>query len=217
MDGDTNGQVAAKISKPASGRTKRGQRTVDRILDVAEELFAKGSYGTISLRDIADGAGIQQPGLYKHFDNKEALYRQVYDRALKPLSDLMEDILSGPDDMPMLEDLGGRLTDLLALHPNIARLLVRSHTRVPMEQDNVAEEWLKRLTGYGRRLSEKTGLAADKRLVAVQIVAVYNVLFGYFSAAPLLETLSGARANEPAMLDIQKNVLRGLVDSFRKE
>ena len=214
MDGDTKGRKAANNSKPATGRTKRGQRTVDRILDVAEELFAQGSYGTISLRDIAERAGIQQPGLYKHFKSKEELYRQVYDRALKPLSDLMEDIISGPDDMPLIDDLAGRLTDLLALHPNITQLLVRSNTRSAIEQDDVAIEWLKRLTDYGRRLTEKTGIATDNRLLAVQIVATYNVLFGYFSAAPLIETLSGVEANDPAMLAMQKNVLRGLVGSF---
>lgn len=216
MDGDTTGQQAETKRKTSMARTKRGQRTSDRILDVAEELFAQGSYGTISLRDIAERAGIQQPGLYKHFESKEALYRQVYDRALKPLSDLMDEILSSPDDMPRLDDLGGRLTDLLALHPNIAELLIRANTRDATERDDIAVEWLERLTDYGRRLSEKSGMAADKRLLAVHIVAVYNVLFGYFSAAPLIKTLSGKRADDPAMLEIQKSVLRKIVSSLGK-
>ena len=211
MDGDSKNQPAL-----TKGRTKRGQRTVDRILDVAEELFAQGSYGTISMRDIAERAGIQQPGLYKHFASKEELYGRVYERALKPLSDVMDGLLSGPDDMPMIEDLAGQLTDLLAMHPNITQLLVRANTRSPTEQDDVALEWLQRLTDYGRRLSEKSGMTTDNRLLAVHVVTVYNVLFGYFTAAPLIETLSGTRADDPAMLAIQKNVLRGLVGSFSK-
>ncbi len=214
-DGVSKVKKSASRGKASSnGKTWRGQRTVDRILDVAEKLFAQGSYGTISLRDIAERAGLQQPGLYKHFKNKEELYQRVYDRALQPLSDVMEDILAGPDDMAMIDDLGGRLTDLLAQHPNITQLLLRANTRSPTEQDDVAVEWLQRLTDYGRRLTEKSGTTTENRLLAVQIVAVYNVLFGYFTSAPLIETLSGVRADDLAMLAIQKNVLRGLVGSF---
>jgi len=104
----------------------KGQRTANRILDAAEDQFARAGYRAAALRDIAAQAGIQQPGLYKHFSGKEDLYRKVYERALRPLFTLMDDILEGPDDMPGLGALTGRMTDLLALHPNIAQLLIRA-------------------------------------------------------------------------------------------
>jgi AcrR family transcriptional regulator len=63
----------------------KGERTAQRILDVAEELFAERGYDGTSLRQIADRAGIKQPGLYNHFAGKQALYEAVLFRALNPI------------------------------------------------------------------------------------------------------------------------------------
>jgi len=160
-------------------------------------------------------AGIQQPGLYKHFAGKEDLYRQVYERALKPLFDLMDDILDGPDDMPGLAALTGQMTDLLALHPNIAGLLIRAAIARDNDVDDIATEWLGQLVTYGRRISAKAGAAGAPDTLALQIVGVFNLLFGYFWASPLIATLTGKPADAPSLLAIQKRLLSGFVESLR--
>jgi AcrR family transcriptional regulator len=190
----------------------KGQRTATRILDVAEVLFAQQGYGATSLRDIAARADIQQPGLYKHFAGKDDLYRRVYERALAPVTALMDDILAGPDEH--FDHLTDRMTDLLALHPNIARLLARAAMASDDEPDEVAAEWLSRLVGYGRQLTAKAGVVADDRLLAVQIVATFNMLFGFFWASPLVASLSGRAATEPDMLMLQKAVARAMIGGF---
>lgn len=58
MDGISN--VTADAAK---GVISKGRRTANRILDAAEELFARNGYGATSLRDIASQVGVQQPGL----------------------------------------------------------------------------------------------------------------------------------------------------------
>lgn len=45
----------------------------ERLLEVAEALFAKQGYLSTSVREIVQGAGVQPPALYYHFKNKEAL------------------------------------------------------------------------------------------------------------------------------------------------
>lgn len=195
--------------------TNKGQRTANRILDAAEDLFARWGFGATSLRDIAVQAGIQQPGLYKHFAGKEDLYRQVHERALKPLFDLMQDILDGPDDMPGLAALTGRMTDLLALHPNIAGLLIRAAIARADDADDITAEWLGQLVAYGRRISAKAGAVGDPDALALQIVGVFNLLFGYFWASPLIATLTGKAADAPSLLAIQKRLLDGFVESLR--
>ena len=65
--------------------TRRGQRTRDRILDVAEELFAEWGYERTGLRDIAAEVPLRQPSLYNHFPTKAALYEAVIERALSPV------------------------------------------------------------------------------------------------------------------------------------
>lgn len=206
--------VAAMDGQAEAKRGNKGQRTATRILDAAEELFARQGYEGTALRDIAEQAAIQQPGLYKHFASKDDLYRRVYERALAPLFALMDTILSGPDDAGFPGDLVARLSDLLALHPNIARLLVRAAINPVPQTDEIAAEWLKRLVNYGAQLTEKAGYNPDRRTLALQVMAVFNTLLGYFSAMPLIERLAGTTGHDPALMELQKDLLRGLIASF---
>lgn len=201
--------VTMKPSAPNPAALNKGQRTANRILDVAEALFAQHGYGATSLRDIAAQAGLQQPGLYKHFSGKDDLYRQVYERALKPMTDLMDAILAGPDDR--FDELTDRMTDLLAQHPNIARLLVRAAISSDSQADPVALDWLGRLVGYGRKLSDKAGVPSSDDILAVQTVAIFNMLFGFFWASPLIESLSGKPATDGPLMDMQKALLRTFI------
>jgi hypothetical protein len=106
------------------------------------------------------------------------------------------------------------MTDLLAVHPNIARLLIRAGIARDQDGDTIGAEWLKRLLAYGQRIKAKTGVEHDDDAVAVQIVAIFNMLFGFFWSAPLLELLTAKPAGTPALLDIQKGLLRNFVRSL---
>lgn len=207
MDGNSDIHAPA-----ASGALTKGQRTANRILDAAEELFAQHGHGATSLRDIAAKVGLQQPGLYKHFTGKDELYRQVYERALKPMTDLMDEVLARPD--ADFADLTDRMTDLLAQHPNIARLLIRAAISSDSEPDPIGLDWLARMVGYGRKMNEKAGKPSSDDSLAMQIVAIFNMLFGFFWASPLIESLSGRQATDPEAMAIQKGLLRTFIASF---
>lgn len=195
-------------------RPAKGERTTARILDEAEALFAQHGFAGTSLRDIATAVGIQQPGLYRHFAGKEELYRAVFERALRPLFDLMDGVLAQPDLTAVPADLTDRMIDLLALHPNIARLLVRAATSPATETDAIAVQWLGQLVDYGRRLTRKAGYDMADGLLGLQVIAVFNMLFGYFAAAPLLQSLLGAGCAEPELLTEQKRLVNGLIAAF---
>jgi AcrR family transcriptional regulator len=203
---------ATRTARSSASEPNKGRRTANRILDVAEDLFAQNGYEATSLRDIATQAGLQQPGLYKHFASKEDLYRQVYERALRPMTDLMDQLLAAPDGG--FDELTDRMTDLLAEHPTIARLLVRAVISSDSQPDLVALDWLGRVVGYGRKLSEKAQEAPSGSLLAVQIVAIFNMLFGFFWASPLLESLTGKPATDPDGMAFQKNLLRQFIASL---
>jgi AcrR family transcriptional regulator len=199
-------------TRAESGTLTKGQRTAGRILDAAEELFAQHGYGATSLRDIASKVGLQQPGLYKHFTGKDDLYRKVYERALKPMTDVMDEVLARPD--ADFTDLTDRMTDLLAQHPNIARLLIRAAISSDSEPDPIGLDWLGRMVSYGRKMNEKAGQPSSDDSLAMQIVAIFNMLFGFFWASPLVESLSGRQAIDPEAMAIQKELLRGFVGSL---
>lgn len=59
------------------GRPRRDAEMIPRILDAAERLLARRSVLSVSIRDIADEAGVPHSAIYRYFANKEDVLRQV--------------------------------------------------------------------------------------------------------------------------------------------
>ena len=76
-------------SEKASAARRRGLETSERILDAAEDCFARKGFAGTTLRDVADHVGIRIPSLYNHFPNKDALYAAVLHRGISPLLALL--------------------------------------------------------------------------------------------------------------------------------
>ena len=52
--------------------------TRDRVIDRALSLFSERGTTAVSMRELADAAGLTVPGLYYHFASKADLIRAVY-------------------------------------------------------------------------------------------------------------------------------------------
>lgn len=189
-------------------RMTKGKRTENRILDAAELQFAQKGFTATSLRDIADAAGIQQPSLYKHFESKDALYRHVLQRALQPLSDVMEKALT---QQMSLRDLTDQLIDVIAEHPNVSVLLIRSILSSELQRNDLGLDWVNKLVEYGGLITRATELPSHERRLPMQIVATFNLLFGYFWASPIIGALTGSDPLSPEMLTEHKEVISNFV------
>src|SRR4029077_2217789 len=66
--------------------TAKSARTKERILRVAERLFAEHGYDGVSMRALAAGASVQLALLSYYFGNKLGVYRAVFERRIDPLS-----------------------------------------------------------------------------------------------------------------------------------
>ncbi len=52
-------------------------RRKDQILKLATELFSRDGYDKVTVKQLADGCGITEPAIYRHFASKEALFSEV--------------------------------------------------------------------------------------------------------------------------------------------
>lgn len=57
----------------------------EKILEVAESLFAVGGYSGVGMRQISTAVGLSKSSLFHHFPTKLALYGEVLDRVLERL------------------------------------------------------------------------------------------------------------------------------------
>ncbi len=69
-------------------KTKRKQKTTrERLLDVAEQMFADHGFRATSLRLITEQAKINNAAVNYHFRSKEDLVKAVLERSFKPVND----------------------------------------------------------------------------------------------------------------------------------
>ncbi len=83
--------------------------TPERLMDVAERLFAEHGYSNVSTRTIAEEANANSAAVHYHFGSKEGLLDAVFRRRLDPLNQervaLIEDCLSRSSGAPRAEDV----------------------------------------------------------------------------------------------------------------
>ena len=109
----------------------------EKILDVAEALFARRGYSGVGLREVATAAGLGKSSLFHHFPSKTELYLAVLRRVFERIDTRVRSALrhdGGP--VARLDAAIDALIDALAEHPTTARLLLRAL----FEEDEFADE-----------------------------------------------------------------------------
>ena len=200
-----------------TSKMTKGERTRQRILDVAEGLFGESGYDNTSLRDVAEGVGIKEPGIYNHFRNKEALYRDVLTRALQPLADVISETLNSGLNERVLQDLPGKITDLLSEHPAMPGLFHQALSGKSGDIGQVAmEDWLQRLFAQGESLWEALSVnaAADHKRITLKMIMMFNAVTGYFLSQKILDQAQMGSVLDPENLAAQKQLMAGVMQVF---
>jgi AcrR family transcriptional regulator len=169
----------------------------DKILDVAEALFARRGYAGIGLREVADASGLSKSSLFHHFRSKEQLYHEVILRVLLRIRERFEANLV-PNDSPraQLERWLEELIDVLAEHPTVARLLLRSLFE---EEDALAPEaeaceaQLASIIADAERLIRRGIECGELRRVSTPhtLLTVMGATVFYFASAEMGEQILG--------------------------
>jgi AcrR family transcriptional regulator len=185
----------------ADAGERRDTSSRDKILEVAEALFARRGFAGVGMREVAEAAGLGKSSLFHHFRSKVQLYLAVLERVLGRLADRQTAVLS--QSLPPAEKLDRWMDvtiDTFAEQPASARLLLRAL----FEEDEFdGADW-------------PEGQAVDRRLSSV-LEGVARLLNegmkqGAFRAAStphVLQTLIGAAIYHFASGELGEALLGG--------
>lgn len=199
---------------PAAPKQTKGERTAARIMDVAEDLFARHGYEGTSLRQIAKGANIKEPGLYNHFSGKQGLYEAVLFRALNPMAEALNEQLSQASGLRDYTDLPSVMLDMLLEHPQMASLFQQALQGDPDSLGNrLVQGWLDSLFEQGMQSMEDMGASGegDWETMALNVIAMFNLVTGYLLSQRVFESLAGGDIREPDNVARQKRLLHRVI------
>jgi AcrR family transcriptional regulator len=191
----------------------------DKILDAAEDLFARRGFTGIGMREVADAAGLGKSSLFHHFKSKAELYVAVVGRIL----DLFDRrttaaLAAGGDPLARFDRWIDALMDTFAQHPTSARLLLRSlfeddELAGTSEEEQRADQTLQRLFSRVANLLRE-GMATGAFRVA-NIPHMLQSLVGltvyHFASGEFGEEMFGQSLFAPALVRKRKEEVKALL------
>jgi len=158
----------------------------DRILDVAEALFASRGFSGVGLAEVAEKSDLSKSSLFHHFKSKTEIYASVLERLFKRLWETLEPTVDmSADPWTQLNQIVDVWTGFMADNPNTAKLLLRSMVERDFEDAGLSREEL--LNRHGRYL----------RLIIQKVVTLMKAgmdagTFRQQSIGHFVQTLIGA-------------------------
>ncbi|MGF1473381.1 MAG: TetR family transcriptional regulator [Rubrobacteraceae bacterium] len=122
-------EVQTKVERGRGRRSEEeAERTRRMILEAALTLFARRGFEAVSLRNIAEEAGVSHNLIRHHFRSKEGVWRAVFDATDTEYVDAMQPVVAEaarePDPGVAAAYLLRSLMRVAARHPELVRLLV---------------------------------------------------------------------------------------------
>ena len=168
------------------------------------------------MRYVAARVGVQNPSLYNHFPNKESLYSAVLERGIGPvLATLSEFVEAGADSYrDSSSKVVERTMDLLSAHPNLSRLVVHETLTGGQRLRPLLRQWIVPTFARGREMIEANPAARrwQPHEIPLLLLAFYNIVVGYFAAAPIYRDLDGTDLLSPEALRRQTQFMQRLTE-----
>jgi AcrR family transcriptional regulator len=203
-----------------TARRRKGKRTAERILDAAEALFAERGYAGATLRDVASRVGIRTPSLYNHFPNKESLYAAVLERGIRPVLDVLAEVVEARDrgDRDVRQVVARTMT-LVGRRPDLPRLIQHETLSGGRHLTPMLREWIERTFARAYQMVETSSAAGrwEPDQLPLLVLAMYHVFVGYFAIAPVYRDLGGEDLLSEQSLDRQTRFFGDLVAALFEE
>jgi TetR/AcrR family transcriptional regulator len=186
------------------------------ILGAAVKLFSEKGYDAVSMRGVAEQAGVSKANIYHHFESKEALYRAILFTSATELSGLVSDLAgsTGSLDSRILEfalaHLGHLEGNALTSRVILREAFSGNDTRSKMLVDEVFGEIFERLVSIFRS-GQQAGVLRDDLDPALCATLLIGADVFFFQARGVLKHLphAGFAENPPRfskqMVDVMLN------------
>ncbi|ORU90856.1 MAG: hypothetical protein A6F71_07865 [Cycloclasticus sp. symbiont of Poecilosclerida sp. M] len=182
------------------------EKTRERILDKAAQVFSTKGYQSTSLTEIATTAGMKAGSLYYHFASKEVLMTEVLERNVDTISDLVFDEIERLGENYLFKDgleafIKGHLTAVLK-YPEYTKSTIRNDGQIPnavqkaahAKRDHYEEQWRRLMT-----LGKDEGVIRpeiDEKLLRLMILGCLNwSCVWYSSGGDDIDTLADQYLN----------------------
>jgi AcrR family transcriptional regulator len=162
-------------------RNKQDKR--ERIRAAAAELFTRQGYGSATLRDIAQHAGVGLGTLFNYAADKRDLVFLIFNDELNRLTD---ETLALPTQAPLLEQLVAifkRHYDYFASRPELSRILLQELTFYSEGKHSLEFQAIRQrlIEGVGRRVADAQATGGITQQESAEMIA--RLLFFTYSAA----------------------------------
>jgi TetR/AcrR family transcriptional regulator len=173
-----------------SRQTKTAQ-TKAHLFDCALTLFSQRGYAATSIRDIIQAAGVTQPTLYHHFEDKVDLFRELvehyYGENLRQLKSAIESL---PDCQSRLLAMVQSSFEFCNADPRVPCLLFQTYFGPSVEEiagilDKLTTRRFRLVTETIRRGIESGDLVvADPEFLALSFCCLMDQPINIFSRKP---------------------------------
>jgi AcrR family transcriptional regulator len=160
------------VQLESSAKTK-GERTRERILDVAYDAIVQKGFAATSVEELVEAAGITKSGFFYHFKDKNDLARQLFERflaedegILATLADRARELSDDPLQslLIFLNLYAQMMDDMEALHPGCMVATVTYQERLfDAEMKRMNVDYLMRMRGRFRSWFDEISIANPPR------------------------------------------------------
>jgi len=190
-----------------------------KILDAAEELFARRGFAGVGLSEIADAVGLGKSSLFHHFPTKAQLYAAVVERILSEIeAALMRALAAGGSPVERLDRWVDTIIDLLGTRPSHSRLLLRSlfeddELSGSSDEERAANETLARVVESVSRLLREGMASGALRVASIPhtLQSLIGMVIYHFASGDFGAELFGRPLFAPAEVRRRKDEIRALL------
>ena len=184
-------------------------QTRTRILQAAQQLFARQGYDGTTTRDLAQLAGVAEGTLFRHFTNKKAILIEI---ATQGWIDILTDLLTELSEMESYKAVAQVMRRrMLNLHENadLMRICFMEAQFHPELRDRIQSEVIVKMTDVAEAFFETAMDRGIYRRMNPKIVA--QVFLGMFTVAGFSKNTLVEAGSSPKEM---QEMAEGIADIF---